>query len=269
MITWTILGLGLFAGLTIFLSLPVARMREVPAAVRTFLGALTAGILLFLFWDVMDQAIAPLSAAASSADIGTAAVDAPLVLGAFLLSFLGLTIFERLYRARGQPVPARPDASVPPPPLSPLRAMEFIAVGIGLHNFAEGLAIGTAATVAGGLTTATVLVVGFALHNATEGFGVVGPALSAGIVPSWRRLAALGLVAGGPTFLGTIVGSVVSVPSVSLAFLGVAGGAILYVILELVQLGRGRVLPEVRALGVFAGFALGLLTDLVVTAGHV
>ena len=266
MLTWTILGLGLFAGLTIFVSLPLARMRQVPAGIRTFLGAFTAGVLLFLFWDVMDQAIAPLSDAAYASDVGTAGPDAVLVLGAFLLSFLGLTYFERLYRLRTTPATS---AGGPLPTLSPLRTMEFIAVGIGFHNFAEGLAIGTAFAVTGGLAVATVLVVGFALHNATEGFGVVGPALSAGVIPSWRRLGALGLVAGGPTFLGTIVGSVIVLPAVSLAFLGVAGGAILYVILELVQIGRGVVLPQVRALGIFAGFAVGLLTDLVVTAGHI
>ena len=269
MLTWTILGLGLFAGLTIFVSLPVARMREVPPKVRTFLGAFTAGILLFLFWDVMDQAIAPLSDAAYANDLGRVAPDAVLVLGAFLLSFLGLTYFEQWYRARILAAQSAASTSTRPPTLSPLRAMEFIAVGIGFHNFAEGLAIGTAAAVAGGLTTATVLVVGFALHNATEGFGVVGPAVAAGVVPSWRRLAALGLVAGGPTFLGTIVGSIVVLPTVSLAFLGVAAGAILYVVLELVQVGRGQVAPQIRTAGIFAGFALGLLTDLVVTAGHV
>ncbi|HYK92932.1 MAG TPA: zinc permease [Thermoplasmata archaeon] len=267
MLTWTILGLGLFAGLTIFLSLPVARMREIPSVVRIFLGSLTAGILLFLFWDVMDQAIAPLSAAAYANDVGTVGLDAVLVLGAFGLSFLGLTSFELWYRARVATGPAQPDGR--PAPLSPLRAMEFIAVGIGFHNFAEGLAIGTAAAVTGGLTTATVLVVGFALHNATEGFGVAGPAVAAGVVPSWRRLAALGLVAGGPTFLGTIVGSVVVLPDVSLAFLGVAAGAIIYVVIELVQGGRGVVSPRVRTMGIFVGFAVGLLTDLVVTAGHV
>jgi zinc transporter, ZIP family len=271
MITLWLLGLGLFAGLTIFIGLPVARMRSISRPVRTFLGALTAGILLFLFWDVMTKAFDPLEQAAGVRDVATVAPDAILVLGAFVFAFLGLTYFERYYRVRVSLAASDADEVVSPAPLSPLKAMEFIALGIGFHNFAEGLAIGATATIAtvGGLGAATVLVIGFALHNSTEGFGVVGPALSAGVVPSWRRLIALGLVAGGPTFLGTVVGSLVSVPLVSLGFLGFAGGAILYVVLELVQVaGRGAV-PHVRALGIFVGFAIGLLTDLVVTAGHV
>ena len=73
-----------------------------------------------------------------------------------------------------------------------------IAVAIGLHNFAEGLAIGVSAQ-AGEIALATVLIIGFALHNATEGFGIVGPL--GGVRPSWRWLGLAGLVGGGPTFL--------------------------------------------------------------------
>ena len=78
-----------------------------------------------------------------------------------------------------------------------------IAVAIGLHNFAEGLAIGVSAQ-AGEIGLATVLIIGFALHNATEGFGIVGPL--GGVRPSWRWLGLAGLVGGGPTFLGAMVG---------------------------------------------------------------
>ena len=78
-----------------------------------------------------------------------------------------------------------------------------IAMAIGLHNFAEGLAIGVSAKT-GAIGLATVLVIGFGLHNATEGFGIVGP-LGA-VRPSWRWLGLAGLIGGGPTFLGTIVG---------------------------------------------------------------
>ncbi len=271
MLTLTILGLGLFAGLTIFLSLPTARMRSVPKRARTFLGSLTAGILLFLFWDVTTQALEPVSLAAYAGNAAGTAGQVLLVLGGFLLAFGGLTLFERLYRARAAPNPG-PSAPGPeaaaPPPLPPKRAMELIATGIGLHNFAEGLAIG-AAYVSGGLSFATVLFVGFALHNSTEGFGVVGPALASGFVPSWGRLVALGLVAGGPTFLGTVVGSIADVPALSTAFLAVAAGAILYVVLELVTAAARGGRAGTRMWGIFAGFALGILTDLLVTAGHV
>lgn len=267
MLTPFVLGLGLFAGLTIFLSIPVARLKAVPPSVRVFLGALTAGILLFLFWDVLSNALAPVTAAALASDWGSTALDGGVGLGGFLLAFLGLTVFERLYRSRSSA--SAGDAGGPASSvLVTKRAMDLIAVGIGFHNFAEGLAIGAAYS-AGGLGFATVLFVGFALHNSTEGFGVVGPALATGLVPSWRRLVALGLVAGGPTFLGTVVGSLGALPILSIGFFAVAAGAILYVVLELVQVGSRRAAPELRAVGIFAGFALGLLTDLLVTVGHV
>ena len=78
-----------------------------------------------------------------------------------------------------------------------------IAVAIGLHNFAEGLAIGVSAK-SGAIGLATVLIIGFGLHNATEGFGIVGPL--GGVRPSWAWLGLAGLVGGGPTFVGALVG---------------------------------------------------------------
>src|SRR6202158_1308239 len=104
------------------------------------------------------------------------------------------------------------------------------AGGIGLHNFAEGLAIGTSAA-AGEISLAVLLVIGFGLHNATEGFGIVAPL--AGQRPSWGFLALLGLVGGGPTFAGTLVGQRFVNDIVSIAFLGLAAGSILYVVIEL------------------------------------
>src|SRR2546427_13264479 len=81
----------------------------------------------------------------------------------------------------------------------------FIALGIGFHNLSEGLAIGQSAA-AGELRLALVLVIGFALHNPTEGFGTFGPFSGGEDLPSWRFLGALGLIAGGPTFVGTVIG---------------------------------------------------------------
>jgi ZIP family zinc transporter len=81
----------------------------------------------------------------------------------------------------------------------------LIAVGIGLHNFGEGLAIGGSAA-KGEIALATVLVMGFALHNATEGFGIVAPLAAAGDRAGWGFLLLMGLIGGGPTFLGTAVG---------------------------------------------------------------
>ena len=145
-----------------------------------------------------------------------------------------------------------------------LRTAMAIAVAIGLHNFAEGLAIGVSAQ-AGEIELATVLIVGFALHNATEGFGIVGPL--GGVRPSWRWLGLAGLVAGGPTFLGAMLGYQVTSDALELCFYALAGGAILYVIGEIWagvrRLGHAEV--GLYALGV--GFLLGVATDLVVAYG--
>jgi ZIP family zinc transporter len=145
-----------------------------------------------------------------------------------------------------------------------LRVGMAIATGIGLHNFSEGLAIGQAAH-SGSVSLALLLVIGFALHNGTEGFGIVGPLAATGQRASWGWLAAAGLIGGGPTFLGTLVGTAVSSDLLFVGFLALAAGAILYVIGELFGAGR-RLSWEVTLWGVFAGFGLGLLTELVLVA---
>jgi ZIP family zinc transporter len=139
-----------------------------------------------------------------------------------------------------------------------------IAVAIGLHNFAEGLAIGVSAK-AGAIGLATVLIIGFGLHNATEGFGIVGPL--GGVRPSWAWLGLAGLVAGAPTLLGTIVGYQVTSQPLELLFYALAGGAVLYVIGE-VWTGMRRY--GFRTLGLYllaAGFLAGVATDLIVSYG--
>jgi ZIP family zinc transporter len=145
-----------------------------------------------------------------------------------------------------------------------LRTSMTIAVAIGLHNFAEGLAIGVSAQ-AGAIGLATVLIIGFGLHNATEGFGIVGPL--GGVRPSWRWLALAGLIGGGPTFLGTIVGYQVHSDPLELCFYALAGGAILYIVGEIWTAMRryGH-----RTLGLYflaAGFLVGVATDLIVSYG--
>src|SRR3989454_9014590 len=104
-----------------------------------------------------------------------------------------------------------------------MRVGMSIAAGIGLHNFSEGLAIGQAAQ-GGEVSLALLLVIGFALHNATEGFGIVGPLAGRGVQASWSYLATAGLIAGGPTFVGTIVGTAFSSSYVFVGFLALAAG---------------------------------------------
>jgi ZIP family zinc transporter len=144
----------------------------------------------------------------------------------------------------------------------------LIAVAIGLHNFAEGLVIGSSAA-AGRLSLAVLLVIGFGAHNATEGFGIVAPLAAAGERPRWGRLGLLGLIAGGPTFAGTLIGQQMTAPLVGIAFLGLAAGSILYVVIELLAVARASKLKELVAWGILLGLVLGFVTDALVTAAGV
>jgi ZIP family zinc transporter len=141
----------------------------------------------------------------------------------------------------------------------------LIAVGIGMHNFGEGLAIGASAA-AGQISLALLLVIGFGAHNATEGFGIVAPLAAAGDRPSWRRLALLGLIAGGPTFVGTVLGMQVTAPLLGIAFLALAAGSILYVVIELLAVARATRMKELVTWGILLGLALGFVTDAIVSA---
>jgi ZIP family zinc transporter len=145
-----------------------------------------------------------------------------------------------------------------------LRTGLTIAAAIGVHNFAEGLAIGVSAR-AGAISLATVLIIGFALHNATEGFGIVGPL--GDVRPSWKWLGLAGLIGGGPTFLGSIVGYEVTSHALEVAFYAVAGGAILFVIGEVWNGMRRFGYRELELVMLSAGFMVGVLTDLVVAYG--
>ena len=118
-----------------------------------------------------------------------------------------------------------------------VRLAFLIAIGIGVHNFGEGLAIGQAAA-SNEISLAVTLIIGFGLHNATEGFGICGPLSGEGIRPSWKLILLLGLIGGGPTFLGTVVGQAWTSDAVSVLFFTVAGGSILYVVQELFAVNR-------------------------------
>jgi zinc transporter, ZIP family len=243
--------LGAIAGFTVFLGLPLGRVRGVSERLRVFLTMLSVGILAFLLIDIFQHAIEPVEVALAAARAGTVPpADFVWLAGALVIGLtvglVGLAVFEARFMNTGQP-------------LTPAEVALVIATGLGLHNFAEGLAIGQSA-VRGEMALAALLIVGFGLHNVTEGFGIVGPL--ANTRPSWRFLILAGLIAGGPTFLGTIVGYRFASALLAVLFLALAGGSILYVIGELFNAGRRPGLKTVAMTGVAAGFLLALGTEL-------
>jgi ZIP family zinc transporter len=271
--TQTIL-LGAIAGFTIFLGLPLGRVQLAGQRSRAFLNALSAGILVFLLVDILGHATEPVEEAMTQAKAGEAAwshfagLSLVYALG-FGAGLLGLLYATRLWKPRprtsiGPGAMAATETTMRQPAEAALRVGMSIAIGIGLHNFSEGLAIGQAAK-SGELSLAVLLIIGFALHNATEGFGIVGPLAAAKVRPSWGWLGLAGLIGGGPTFLGTVVGTWFDSVFVFVGCLALAAGAILYVLGELLPVGR-RLSWELTLWGLLAGFLLGVATDLLLVA---
>ena len=272
MSTVQVVGLGAIAGFTIFLGLPMGRVQARSSSTKTFLNGLSAGILVFLFVDIVEGAGGVLEDSLSAARTSGGSWGHFAAIATLYATGLGVGLLSLLYLGR---VGRRSAPSLGPGAMSiaetavgarqeALRLGMSIATGIGLHNFSEGLAIGQAAH-SGEISLALLLIIGFGLHNATEGFGIVGPLAAAGVRPSWGWLLLAGLIGGGPTFLGTLVGNAVSSPYVFVAFLSLAAGAILYVVGELFAAGR-RLSWEYTLWGVLAGFLMGLATELVVVA---
>ena len=260
--------LGAIAGSTIFLGLPFGRLRSGPRTLRTFLSGLSAGILVFLLFDILGHATEPVEEALVDHAWGDLALFGSVYVVGLGLGLLGLLYAQRWGGRRPAPTAAEPALAADPDPgnaaRDALRLGMVIATGIGLHNFSEGLVIGQSAA-AGQASLALLLIIGFGLHNATEGFGIVGPLLAIGLRPSWGWLALAGLIGGGPTFLGTLLGTVVNSPVLFVAFLALAAGAILYVVGELIVAGR-RASWELTLWGIFVGFLAGLATDLILVA---
>lgn len=280
--------LGFIAGVTILLGMPIGRLRRPVPSLRLFLNATAVGILLFLVWDVLSAAWEPIDVAlagvhAHSGGLGPVFGYGSLFAAGLAVGLLSLVAYERyLDRVGRAPTRSGPGAmSTAERPVgsfaiaswSPARRLALlIAVGIGLHNFAEGLAIGQSAA-RNEVALATVLVIGFALHNATEGFGIVAPLAADADVdgtvrrPSWAFLATMALIGGGPTFVGTAVGHSFTSEAVSVVFLTLAAGSIIYVVCQLLGIAAKAKRPDVLAWGLLVGLLAGFITDAVVTVG--
>ena len=282
MSTSQILLLGAIAGFTIFLGLPLGRVRSTDPRLRAALSAVAAGILIFLLWDVLAHGVHPVEEAleeAVGADGSWASfVGLGALFGAGLVAgLMSLVYYDRWLRNRRTSNLVGPGAAAVEEfesrswfeGLTPGRRLALlIATGIGLHNFGEGLAIGQAGA-AGELALAFALIIGFGLHNATESFGIIGPMSGEADRPSWGYLGLLGLIAGAPTFLGTVVGQAWVSEAVSVAFFAIAAGSILYVVQELFHVNRKFGYPILVTWMLLLGLLLGFGTDFVLEAAEI
>lgn len=257
-------ALGLFAGATIFLGLPVAKIRTLSPTTKAFLNAISTGILIFLLVEITGHVVEQIeemvetwaTGAGGSGWIVTQYLG--LFVAGFSMGLLGLVFFEERFLGSAKDETADPG----------VRAKQLsllIAVGLGLHNLSEGLAIGQGYA-AGAVSLAWMLAIGFALHNATEGFGVAAP--MSGHPVSWKFLALCGIIGGGPTFVGAAIGSWWVNKSVEIFCLALASGTILYIIGELLHLGRQVKGEKIVSIGLLIGFFIAMGTDLALSAAH-
>jgi zinc transporter, ZIP family len=274
MSTTQTLVLGAVAGFTIYLGLPMARMRNLPPRVGSALNAIATGILIFLFWDVLSHGVEPVETHLEAHSWGAFIGYASLLVFGVAAGMMSLVYYDGWLRnKRATPLVGPGAAAIDEfrarswiETLTPGRRLALlIATGIGLHNFGEGLAIGQSAA-AGELSLALVLIIGFGLHNATEGFGIIGPMATEPERPSWAFLGLMGLIGGGPTFVGTVVGQAWVSPALEVMFFAVAAGSILYVVIQLLEVCRRAALPRLIGWMLLLGLLLGFATDWVLVA---
>jgi zinc transporter, ZIP family len=266
--------LGAIAGLTIFVGLPMGRVHSSSLALRASLSSVATGILVFLFWDVVSHGVEPVESHLQAHHWGAFAGYAALLGLGFTVGMMSLVYYDGWLRSKRATPLVGPGAAATDEferrtwfeALTPGRRLALlIATGIGLHNFGEGLAIGQSAA-AGELSLALVLIIGFGLHNTTEGFGIVGPMSGEAERPSWGFLGLMGVIGGGPTFLGTVIGQAWVSPALEVVFFAVAGGSILYVVIQLFEVCKRFGMPRLVGWTLLLGLLLGFGTDWVLVA---
>ena len=206
-----------------------------------FFLALTIGLLFFLAIDSIEEAIDVSDESLAGIFNGTLLVATVIV-----LSFLGLYYF-------GDKLVKKADSLKI---TKPVAIALMISIGIGIHNFGEGLAIGAAIGI-GSIAFSTFLIVGFALHNTTEGIAIAAP-MSRGKL-MLGKLAAMGVIAGSPAIFGAWVGGFVYSPFTSVIFLAIGAGAIFQVIVVIMKWIREEGDKNLSSAAVVSGFAVGML----------
>jgi zinc transporter ZupT len=238
---WGFTLIGLYVGvIPIFLGIFwLPALRQLGRRAMTFLMAATAGLLIFLGLDTLVEALEIAAEVPSTFQgiglIGIGAVATFLLLDAISKRQTAITGTESERR---------------------FAIALMIAIGIGLHNLGEGLAIGAAYNV-GEIALGTFLVVGFIIQNITEGLGIIAPLLRER--PGLSRLVLLGLIGGAPAIIGAWIGGYTPSPILAVLFLAIGTGAIFQVVYEITKLIQKDTAREAMPLTVFSGVVTGML----------
>jgi len=233
--------IGLYVGvIPVFLGMFwFPALRRLGARALMFLMAITAGLLLYLGIDATSEALE------IAAELGGAFQGVGLVGIGIVATFILLDAITRRQVGVGR------DASN-----QRLTLAFMIAVGIGLHNLGEGLAIGAAYSV-GAAALGTFLVIGFIIQNITEGLGIIAPVLRDR--PSLRNLALMGIIGGVPAIIGAWVGGLSFSQPLAVVFLAIGAGAVFEVVYEIAKLIQKDAAKNPMPLTIFAGVTAGML----------
>lgn len=242
---WELIGLGAVAGVfPIYLGIALALvlLKKITRSWEGYLVGIATGVLVYLFFDLMHEAVELTGAKDLFSWVA--------FLGSLLAGFVGLVAIENQQQGRNRSEPSK------------LFLPYMIALGMGLHNLGEGLAIGASFT-QGQWVLSGLLVLGFALHNGTEGFAIIGS--TGKTLPSAKDIVLMGIVAGVPTCLGTLVSGIAVSPYFTLMFYALAAGSLLYVIFSLVTIFYTAMRRMQCAWGVFSGITLMFVTAMLLS----
>jgi len=206
-----------------------------------FFLALTAGLLLFLAIDSIEEAIEVSNENLSDSFNGVLLVTTVIVLSFLGLYYSGNKLVERASSSKFT---------------KPVAIALMISIGIGLHNFGEGLAVGAAVGL-GSVAFSTFLIIGFALHNTTEGIAIAASMSREKLMIG--KLIAMGLIAGTPAIFGAWIGGFSYSPFTSVIFLSIGAGAIFQVIIVIMKWIQDEGDKNLSSASVASGFAVGML----------